>query len=239
MYVEVAVMIQSSSPSAATTAAGSAQGPARLIRFVVAAAIVGGPLGYLVGSALHPPVQPVGEGGSTIAANAGTDPIVNGAHLVAYVVAAFLLPIGVAGMGYLAYRPTPWLATIGGLLGVAGWLPFAALTALDDLARTMADLPDSGRYAELYSRFETSPVMLLFLLVYVVAHLVAYVLLGVALMRARVVPRWAAWSLIASSPVTMAGFVLPGRPVSSVGIAGLALLLLGSLPASRAMLRQL
>lgn len=231
-------MTQPSSLSAAAIATRSAQRPERLIRRVVAVAIVGGPLGYLVGSALHPPVQQVGEGGLTIAANAGADPVINGVHLAAYVVASFLLPVGAAGLGYLAYRRTPRLATIGGLLGVAGWLPFAALTALDDLARTMADLPDSSRYAELYSRFETGPIMLLFLLVYVVAHLVAYVLLGIALLRARVVPRWAAWSLIASSPVTMAGFVLPGRPVATGGIAGLGLLLIGSLPAARAILQQ-
>jgi multidrug transporter EmrE-like cation transporter len=81
--------------------------------------------------------------------------------------------------------------------------------------------------------------MMLFLLVYVVAHLVAYVLLGIALTRARAVPRWAGWSLIASSPVTMAAFVPPGRPVATVGIAGLALLLIGSIPASRAMLSRL
>jgi multidrug transporter EmrE-like cation transporter len=78
--------------------------------------------------------------------------------------------------------------------------------------------------------------MSLFLFVYVVVHLVAYVVLGIALLRARMIPWWAAWSLIASSPVTMAGFVLPGRPVATVGIAGLALLMIGCLPAARAML---
>lgn len=211
-------------------------GPERLWRVVVAIAVVGGPLGYLVGSALHPPVQEIGTGALTIAANAEADPFINGLHLVAYVAASFLLPIGAAGLGYLAYHRTPWLATIGGLLGVAGWLPFAALTALDDLANTMAHLPDAGSYAGLYSQFETGPVMSLFLLVYVFGHLVADVLLGIALLRARVIPGWAAWSMIASSPVTMAGFVLPGRPVATVGVAGLALLLIGCLPAGRAML---
>ncbi|MBC3193647.1 hypothetical protein H7X46_21555 [Pseudonocardia sp. C8] len=213
-------------------------GAERLCRVLVAVSVVGGPLGYLAGSALHPPVQEIGAGQLTISANAGADPVVNNAHLVAYVVACFLLPIGAAGLGHLAFRRSPWLATVGGILGVVGWLPFAALTALDDLARTMALLPDDGRYADLYSRFETGPVMTLFLLVYVIGHLVAYVLLGVALDRARAVPRWSAWCLVVSSPVTMAGFVLPGRPVSTVGIAGLALLFVGSLPAARAILRR-
>lgn len=223
--------------SAHESVRAAAPGPERLCRAVIALSIIGGPLGYLIGSALHPPVQEIGAGELTIAANAGADPSTNGAHLIAYIVASFLLPIGAAGLGYVAYHRAPWLATIGGILGVAGWLPFAALTALDDLARTMARLPEGvGRYADLYSQSETGPVMALFLMVYVIAHLVAYVVLGVALLRARAVPRWAAWSLIASSPVTMAGFVLPGRPVSTVGIAGLALLLIGCLPAAKAML---
>lgn len=211
--------------------------PERLCRTLASVSIVGGPLGYLVGSALHPPVQEIGEGALTLAANAATNPVVNDVHLVAYVAASFLLPVGAAALGWLAYPGSPWLATFGGVLGVVGWLPFAALTALDELARTMAGLPDSIGYADLYSRFETSPVMLLYLHVYVIAHLLAYVLLGIALRRPRTVPRWAAWAMIASSPVTMAGFVLPGRPVSTVGIAGLALLVVGCLPATRAMLR--
>jgi hypothetical protein len=224
------------STSKPQTVSPAVPGPERLWRAVVAIAIIGGPLGYLLGSALHPPVQQIGEGALTIAANADADPFINNAHLVSYVAASFLLPIGAAGLGYLAYQRTPWLATIGGLLGVVGWLPFAALTALDDLARTMAHMPASSSYPDLYSRFETGPVMSFFLLVYVVVHLVAYVLLGVALLRARVVPWWAGWSMIVSSPVTVAGFVLPGRPVATVGIAGLALLLVGCVPAARAML---
>ena len=67
---------------------------------------------------------------------------------------------------------------------------------------------------------------------YVVGHLVAYVLLGIALRRARVIPRWAAWSMIASSPLTIAAFVLPGSP-RAAGLVALTLLALSSLPAAR------
>jgi hypothetical protein len=68
---------------------------------------------------------------------------------------------------------------------------------------------------------------------------VAYVLFGVALRQARVVPAWAAWCLIASSPVTIAAFVLPGDVGTVgrvVGDLGLFLLLVGSLPAARAIM---
>jgi len=112
----------------------------------------------------------------------------------------------------------------------------AALGAdrLDDLTSTMARLPSSAASADLLDRFSTDAVMGSYLIVYIVGHLVAYVLLGIALRRARVLPGWAAWSMIASSPLTLAAFVLPGSPRAIGGVA-LALLVVGSLPAARTM----
>jgi hypothetical protein len=202
----------------------------RLIQVILAAAIVGGPLAYVVGGVLSPSIHESGR--STIAASAAANQITNTLHLAAFVLASYLLPIGAVGLAHLAYARTPWLATIGGLLAVVGWLPFSALTALDDLTGTMAHLPNSGSYAELWDRFSTDPVMGGYLIVYIVGHLVAYVLLGIALRRAGVIPRWAAWSMIASSPLTIAAFILPGGP-RVIGSVALTLLVLGSLPAAR------
>jgi hypothetical protein len=142
---------------------------------------------------------------ASIAASAAANPIGNAVHIAAFVLASFLLPIGAVGLAQLAYRRTPWLATIAGLLAVIGWLPFSALAALDDLLSTMTRMPDSDSYTALYDRFTTDAVMTTYLLVYIIGHLVAYVLLGIALRRARVIPWWAAWTMLASSP-------LRGRP---------------------------
>jgi hypothetical protein len=83
-------------------------------------------------------------------------------------------------------------------------------------------------------QFTNDAVMGGYLLVYIVGHLVAYVLLAVALRRAGVIPRWAAWSMLASSPLTVAVFVVPGRPLV-LGDVALTLLVIGSIPAVRAM----
>ena len=211
--------------------------PERLLRVVAAIAIVGGPLGFLVGGALAPAVH--GSSRSTIAANVAASPVTNAAHLAGFVVASYLLPIGAIALASLAYRRTPWLATIGGLLAVVGWLPFSALAALDDLASAMAELPGSGSYATLLDRFTTDAVMNSYLIVYIVCHLVAYVLLGIALRRAGAIPGWAAWAVIASSPLTIAAFVLPGQVGAAgvaLGVTALSLLLIGSLPAARTVL---
>lgn len=120
-------------------------------------------------------------------------------------------------------------------LGVLGWLPFSALTALDDLASTMAHVTDRGSYAALLDRFTNDAAMNTYLIIYVVCHLVAYVLFGIALCRARIIPLWAAWAMIVSSPVTIAAFAFHASARTAVGVAALALLLPGSLPAALAM----
>jgi ABC-type uncharacterized transport system permease subunit len=79
-------------------------------------------------------------------------------------------------------------------------------------------------------------MMLSFLLIYIVGHLLTYVLLGIALRRAGVVPRWAAWMIVASSPLTVLMFALSGNPQALGGVA-LGLLVIGSIPAAREVLR--
>jgi hypothetical protein len=206
-------------------------GPLALIRTTLAVAIIGGPLGYLVGGALSPSVH--ASGSSSIAAAATANPTTNAIHLVAFVLATFLLPVAVVGLAWLAYPRAPWLATIGGLLGVIGWLPFSALTALDDLINATGG---DQRDASLLDRFSTDAVMSTYLVVYIVCHLAAYVVLGVALRT--VVPTWAAWCLIASSPLTVAAFVAPAAATLITGSVALTMLLVGSIPAAARVLGQ-
>src|SRR6266542_3377640 len=191
-------------PTASRPESGSIPGvPSyqRRWQVVLAVAIVGGPLAYLLGGLLAPAIHDSGQ--ASIAANAAANPTSNALHLAAFVLASYLLPIGAIGLAGLAYPRAPWLATI-------------------------------AASADLLDRFSTDAVMGSYLIVYIVGHLVAYVLLGIALRRARVLPGWAAWSMIASSPLTLAAFVLPGSPRAIGGIA-LALLVVGSLPAARTM----
>ncbi|WP_125609809.1 hypothetical protein [Specibacter cremeus] len=210
-------------------------GHERLLRIVGAVAIVGGPLGYLVGGLLAPAIH--GTGAATLDANATANPAANAVHVIAFVAASYLLPLGAVALGYLAYRHTPWQATIAGILGVVGWLPFSALAALDDLAIAMAGMPGPTMYAGLLDRFTNDAVMGGYLIVYVACHLVAYVMFGIALRRARLIPAWAAGALIASSPLTIAAFAFHGTGRVAVGGLALALLLIGSIPAAVAIMR--
>lgn len=208
--------------------------PARLVRTVLAVAVIGGPLAADIGGVLSPAIHE--NGAVSIARNATANPVGNGTHLVMFALASYLLPLSAVGLAWLGYPRAPWLGTIGGLLAVLGWLPYSALTALDDLADLLAHRPNAGVYAELYDQFSVDPVMNSFLLIYVVGHLVAYVLLGIALLRTGSVPRWSAWALIVSSPLTISTFLLPGRPLA-VGLAALTLIVIASVPAAWALAR--
>ena len=209
--------------------------PARFRKAGFAAAIVLAPLVLIPGTIFNPAIGGIGSGAANIAANAAANPVTNQLHVYAYVVLSFLLPISVIGIAGLAMRRSPWLGTIGGALGIVGWLPFGALAAQDDLTFRMAEMGGGSQFVSLWDRFTTDPTMLGFLLVYIVCHLVAYVVLPIALRRGRYIPAWAAWALALTSPLTIVGFAT--RQIALVGLAICALLLIGSVPTAWALWR--
>jgi hypothetical protein len=80
----------------------------------------------------------IGAGAANLATNAAANPLTNQLHIAAYVLETFLLPLSVLGLAGMALRRSPWLATIGGGLGLLGWLPWSALAAQDDLTYQIA-----------------------------------------------------------------------------------------------------
>jgi hypothetical protein len=70
----------------------------------------------------------------------------------------------------LVARWATWLATVAGLFGVLGWLLSSALTALDDLANTMAHLPDRRSYTALLDQFTNDAAMNGYLILYVLCR---------------------------------------------------------------------
>jgi len=179
----------------------------RVLRHAVyAAAILLAPILLLPGTFLNPAVGGIGAGAANIAANAAADPTSNQLHIAIYLVETFLLPVSVLGLAGLALRRSPWLATIGGGLGLIGWLPWSALVAQDDLTFQMAQSGGGPQLVDLWNRFTTDGTMGPLTLVYVICHLAAYIVLGIALGRGRVIPAWAAWALALTSPITIIAF---------------------------------
>ena len=192
------------------------------------------PVLLIPGTLFNPAVGGIGAGAANIAANAAADPTTNQLHIAVYVLETFVLPASVVGLAGLALRRSPWLATIGGGLGLIGWLPWSALAAQDDLTFQMAQMGGGPLFVELWNRFTTDRTMGALTLIYVICHLSGYVLLGIALARARIIPPWAAWSLVLTSPITLIAFPTHLHELLYLVIA---LWFVGSVPAAVAVWR--
>jgi len=201
---------------------------------VYAATMLLAPALLIPGTLFNPAVGGIGAGAANIAANAAADPTTNQLHIAVYVLETFVLPASVVGLAGLALRRSPWLATIGGGLGLIGWLPWSALAAQDDLTFQMAQMGGGPQFVELWNRFTTDGTMGALTLIYVICHLSAYVLLGIALGRARIIPPWAAWSLVLTSPITLIAFPTHLHELLYLVIA---LWFVGSVPAAVAVWR--
>jgi hypothetical protein len=207
---------------------GGARG---LRRGVFAASILLAPLVLVPGTIFNPAIGGIANGAANIAANGVANPLTNQLHVATYVLETFLLPLSALGLAGLAIHRSPWLATVGGGLGLFGWLPWSALTAQDDLTYQMAQMGNSSQFVALWNRFTTDGTMTFFLLVYVICHLAAYVVLALALHRAGVIPTWAAWALALTSPLTVASFATRQHALLYLV---LALWIAGSVPAAYA-----
>jgi len=201
---------------------------------VYAATMLLAPVLLIPGTLFNPAVGGIGAGAANIAANAAADPTTNQLHIAVYVLETFVLPASVVGLAGLALRRSPWLATIGGGLGLIGWLPWSALAAQDDLTFQMAQMGGGPQFVELWNRFTTDRTMGALTLIYVICHLSGYVLLGIALARARIIPPWAAWSLVLTSPITLIAFPTHLHELLYLVIA---LWFVGSVPAAVAVWR--
>ena len=215
--------------------ASTADVPAYLTfqRRFFAACIVLTPIIAIAYGLLNPTPAHVTSGIVAIAVNSAANPASNRLHLALGVFLSFLLPLAFLGMAWLALRRAPWLATIAGLLGLVGWIPWSALIGQEALTYTMAQMGDGASFAALWARYNGSGVMTAYLLIYVIGHLLCAVLLGIALGRTHVVPVWAAWALALTSALQIAAFIVH-QP--AVLIASLFLWLVASFPIAQALL---
>lgn len=202
-----------------------------LLRIFFAACITLGPLTFL----LYAILSPGGSGGqAVIAANIAENATMNQLHLLFGVLASFFLPVGFLGMAWLSLRRAPWLGSLSVILALPGWTPLSALIALDALAYDMAQMGGGTQFAALWDRFNADGVMVSYVVIYAICHLLCAVLVGIALGRARIIPIWAALALVISSPLILIGFP---THLSILLLLALALLTLGSVPTSLAMLK--
>jgi len=173
-----------------------------------------------------------------IVASAMAGPVGNTLHFIGGIAASFFLPLGYLGMSLLGMRRAPWLATISAALSLIGWIPWSALIGIDDLAYDIARAGSPPQLVALWTQFNSDPVMLTYLLIYIIGHLASAVLIGILLGRLRLIPAWAAWAFALTSPLQILYFfpspILALRDVLRYLIC--ALWIIGAIPAALAML---
>ncbi len=127
----------------------------------------------------------------------------NTLHFIGALAASFFLPLSYLGMSLLGMRRAPWLATLSAALSLLGWIPWAALMGLDDLAYDINQLGRTAPFTALWTHFNSDPVMTTYLLIYIIGHLLSAVVIGFMLGRLHLVPAWAAWAFALTSPLTI------------------------------------
>jgi hypothetical protein len=143
-----------------------------------------------------------------------------------------LIPATIA-LAWVTRRRTPMLTAVAGILSLVGF--FAVLGhGVDDIAMarvTAAESLDVAAVARLNEAWWATPLPSVTVLMFLVGLVIGLPLLGLALWRGRVVPRWMALCLILG---TVTHPFVPGHVAAGVGlvVAGI-----GFLGVSRVLLR--
>ncbi|HEY6408155.1 MAG TPA: hypothetical protein VIY29_11875, partial [Ktedonobacteraceae bacterium] len=146
----------------------------------------------------------------------------------------FFFPLSFIGLGLLALRRSPWLATIGMICGLVGSLPFAFFVGPEALGDVMTKTGNSAAFVAVWNGLSSEGMLVFLQYSWVVGHLLGYVLLGIALGRARAIPLWACSLIVAAIPFQAIAYI------TNQGIFQLlsyVLIFIGSIPAAFAMLK--
>lgn len=148
----------------------------------------------------------------------------------------YLYSLSYVGLGLLAMKRSPWLATIGMVCGFAAGIVWAVIADSIAMLFSMAQNGLNPLFVTVEHQYYASWLIVTFGAFWVIGHLLGYVLIGIALLRARVIPRWAAWLFIVSAPLM--GPIAYGVNVGLLQILGFVLVFIASVPAALAMLRK-
>ncbi len=206
----------------------------RLQRMFLVGSVILGPLAILVAALANPPYYGSGPGeASAIATNAASTDLIDQTHLVAQLVAAYLLPIGLLVLAWLANQRAPWLATTGGLLTLIGFLPLALYVGQDSLYYDIARLGSNPQFVELTRKWNHDSVMSFYGVAFGLGTVLGPTLIGLGLWKSHTVPAWAALCMTLSRLPAFVFLAVPYRVAVAIVLIGVVLLVAGSLAAAR------
>jgi hypothetical protein len=147
----------------------------------------------------------------------------------------FLYPLSYIGLGMLAMKRSPWLATLGMACGFAAGIVWGVIADQIAVLYGMAQIGINPLFVRVENHVFANWMTLAFGAFWVIGHQLGYVLLGIALVRARAIPLWAAILIIVS--VLVMGPIAYGTNHGLLQVLGYGLVFIGSLPAAFAMVK--
>jgi hypothetical protein len=207
-------------------------------RRAVAAALIVAPWGFVIANACYAWATRDGgsdQNGAETLALAAAHPGLLRIAVVAAMVGSLLIVPAVLGAIRLTRARAPRLGLAGGTLMIAGYVCYLGIngTGFEQLAMAEHGGP-LGAFAEVIDAGQQDAAGLWVFLLFVLGNLVGTALLGVALLRSRAVPAWAAVAVLAWPVLHVAGLVAGSEWFE---VTGAALQALGLAAAGMAVLR--
>jgi len=198
-------------------------------RACLALCMVLAPLVIFLGFIFDPTGGVPPGGSATIAAFETASPLRVQLFLFFNVITPYFFPLSYLGLGLLAMKRSPWLATIGTAFGLIGSLPWPVFVAQEATVKNIAQIGSSAAFVTLFQHVSSEWAILLLFVSWIVGHLLGYILLGIALARARVIPLWASCLIIAGPPFQAVAYP---THLGLLQIFGFVLVFIGSIPAA-------
>jgi hypothetical protein len=152
-------------------------------------------------------------------------------------VVPYLFPLGFIGIALVAWRRAPWVTMLGLVFGWVSSIAWGYIADSNFMISRMATGGHDAEFAALYSSYISD--LRLFVGVgggWVLGHLFAYLLLGIALLRARVVPVWSGLLLVAAVPIM--GPLAYGFGSNALQLLGYLMVAAACLPVARQLARR-
>lgn len=127
---------------------------------------------------------------SALPAFRAANPTLMGIFLTASAIVPYIYPLSYLGLGILAMKRSPWLATIGIILGWLGSIAWGFIAEQMFIGNDLANLGNDQIAGTILNAYSSTWQTYVVATGWVLGHLLAYVFLGVALLRAGVIPRW-------------------------------------------------
>ncbi len=142
----------------------------------------------------------------------------------------YVYPLSYLGLGLLGMKRSPRLSTLGIALGWLGSIAWGFIAEQMFVGNELAHIGNDTLAARLLLAYGSTWQTYLVATGWVIGHQVAYVCLGIAVWRTKIIPRWAAVLLVISAPIM--GPISYGTGNGWLQVAGFGLVLIASIPAA-------